>query len=182
MSVPIVVESTKVASERSSTTDLCESMISWASVSLMPGAAAMSSSPSTRTTGGSPVGSCSKKVTWLRLPRGVLRLDGFDEGLHCGRVELRSRATLELRHGAIDAEGRAVWPIGGHGVVGVADGDDPAGHRNLLATEALRIALAVPALVMEANDRGHGLQPGHAGQQLRAPHRVAPDERLLLIV
>ena len=54
----------------------------------------------------------------------------------------------------------------------VGDRDDAARDRDLLTGELVRIAAAVPALVMAADRGGDARPAGHAGQRLGAPARV----------
>src|SRR5207249_9551061 len=56
----------------------------------------------------------------------------------------------------------------------VGDGDDPRGKRDLLALLAVRVPLAVPALVVLARDPARGLEEARL-----AEHRLAIDAVLL---
>ena len=58
----------------------------------------------------------------------------------------------------LDWHGLAVGPIGGHRVEGVACGDDPGADRDLLAGQAVRVPVSVPALVVSADDDARLLQ------------------------
>src|SRR3954447_10002153 len=75
-------------------------------------------------------------------------LDVGQEHLHDLRVELRAAAALELAAGDVVGEGLAVGAVGGHRVVGVGDGDDPADHRDVVAHQPLRVTGAVPGLMV----------------------------------
>src|SRR5262245_25506381 len=76
-----------------------------------------------------------------------------EEGLDAFRVELRAGVRSEFGEGLIHGEGGAVRLIRGHGVEGVRDGNDAGQPGDLLAGQAVRVAGAVPALVMAADDR-----------------------------
>ena len=68
------------------------------------------------------------------------------------RIELTAGATLELGQRLIGGAGFPVGAIVGHRRVGVADGDDSRGKRNLVAVDAVGIAGSVPAFVRRADD------------------------------
>ena len=68
----------------------------------------------------------------------------------------------------------AVRAVGEHGVVGVGDGEHARDERDALAGEAVRVAGAVPALVVVAQDRGDARQSGALGE-LRARVRMSLD-------
>jgi len=59
------------------------------------------------------------------------------------------------RDGALDRHRLAVDAVFGHRVVGVAGQDDARAHGDLLAGDPVRIAPAVPTLVLVAHDPGH---------------------------
>src|SRR3954470_15967755 len=67
-------------------------------------------------------------------------------------VELLPRAVPQLVQRVPPWKGTAIRPVRDHCPVGVADRDDPAGQRDLLAAEAVRVATAVVALVVVADD------------------------------
>ena len=81
--------------------------------------------------------------------------------LHDGRnkrdelgVELGAGLALELVERLLDGSGGPVRPVVDDRVVGVDQADDPRPDRDPLAAQAVRIARAVPALVVVAHDRG----------------------------
>ena len=80
------------------------------------------------------------------------------------------------------AQRLAVGALRGHGVEGVADGDDPRSKRDLLAGQAVRVARAVPALVARADDRADRLQGGRGAEDALADDRVAAHELPLGVV
>src|SRR5437764_4942810 len=57
-----------------------------------------------------------------------------------------------------------------------APGQDPAGERDLLAAEATRLALSVPALGEEADDDRHRLEPWHVDEPVDDMGRRGPAE------
>ncbi len=98
---------------------------------------------------------------------------------HLG-VELRPGVAVQLREGGLQVERRAVGAALRHRPVGVADGDDPCRQRDPVASEAVRVAQPIRALVVKPHDEGHGLQTGDARDHLSAPLRVHLDEPQLL--
>src|SRR3954447_7542439 len=78
--------------------------------------------------------------------------------------------------------GGAVWAARGDGVEGVRDHDQAGAERDRLAGESVRVAAAVPALVVPAyrrRDTGEVLDPRDDG---RAGDRVDAHQRLLRLV
>src|SRR5271170_579377 len=65
---------------------------------------------------------------------------------------MRPCAPLELSASVRGRHRLAIGAGGRHRAVGVACGDDPRLDRDVLATEAVRIAATVPALVRGADD------------------------------
>ena len=57
-------------------------------------------------------------------------------------------------------------------MIGIAGEDDPAADRDRRACEAVWIALAVPALVLVADDASHGAQARDGAQDALADRRV----------
>ena len=66
-------------------------------------------------------------------------------------------------------------------MVGVAGEDDPAADRDLRAGEAVRIALAVPALVLVADDPRHVAQTRDRAQDALADRGVLAHDLPLAI-
>src|SRR5581483_11757619 len=74
-------------------------------------------------------------------------------------------------------------PGGGHDLVGVGDGQDPPAERDVLAGQALGIAVAVPALVVLADRAGPRPEPGvERLDDVGALLGVAPQRGPLLLV
>ena len=71
-----------------------------------------------------------------------------EEAAHYDGVEVAPGAPSQLLPGGSGAERSLVGAHGGHRLVGVGDGDDAAAVGDLLGSEPVRIAPAVPALVM----------------------------------
>src|SRR4051812_25194217 len=78
------------------------------------------------------------------------------------------------------AQPLAIRAIGRHGVVRVADEDDPSLERNVLARDAVRVAAAVPALVAMTDDRPPLQQAVDRSDDPLAERRVRLDQRTLL--
>src|SRR4029077_14117985 len=74
------------------------------------------------------------------------------------RVELAAGALAEPAHRLAMAETVAIGPIAGHRVIRVADEDDARLERDVLAGDAVGVALAVPALVAVTDDRPDDLE------------------------
>src|SRR3954469_3831967 len=105
------------------------------------------------------------------------RRELFGESAHDGRVELRVRALLELQERLLLGEPAAVRALGGHRVVRVGDADDASAERDLLAGQPVRIAGAVPALVVvqhPAGDRINAQALEHPVADLRMPFEHQP--------
>ena len=94
------------------------------------------------------------------------------------RVELAAALRLELMHGRLDRDAGAVRAIRRQRVEGVRDEDQPRTERDLRAREPVRIAGAVPALVVVEHVRVDRREC-EAADELVADHRVALDELLL---
>ena len=73
-------------------------------------------------------------------------------------IELRPGALEQAAARLLDRERLAVRPRRRHRVERIADEDDPGLERNLVAQQAVRVALAVEALVAGADDRTHVLE------------------------
>ena len=78
----------------------------------------------------------------------------------------------------MERQARTVWGVGGERVERIGHGDHAGEVRNALAGQPVRIPLAVPALVVAADDRYQRRQVGDVLQQGRSLHRV----RLHLLV
>jgi hypothetical protein len=106
--------------------------------------------------------------------------DAVEQRLDDARVELGARAAAQLGLGRRVAEPLAVRPVGDERVVRVAGQDDARGERDVLAGEPVRVAAAVPALVLVADRRGHVAQAGQRSQDPLADDRVLAHEHPLV--
>src|SRR5258707_15110741 len=90
------------------------------------------------------------------------------------RVEVLAGVGLDRREPTLGAPGLFVGPLGGQRVVDVRDGHDPRGERDVLALLLVRVAGAVPPLVVLPSHRTADRE------ELRvAEHRFAVDAVLL---
>src|SRR5207253_1844898 len=101
----------------------------------------------------------------VTLSDGMLRVSGglskqvldralaFDEGGDHLRIEVRGRAFQDLGLRVFESAGRAVGSIGSHGVQGIGHRQDPSAKWDLIGMQLIGIAVAVPALVMVADQR-----------------------------
>src|SRR3954447_23946587 len=118
--------------------------------------------------------------------RRTLNADGerrFDAGEERGddfRIELRARTPLDLRDRLLEAERGPVEAVGSHRVEGVSHEDDACAERNVLPGKTVRVAVAVPALVVVEDPVGdrvdaEALEQGVADRRMalgREPLRV----------
>ena len=74
------------------------------------------------------------------------------------RVELTARRSLDLRARALHRPRRLVRPVVRQGIEHVGHSDDPTDERDRLAGQPLRVAGAVPALVVRRRNHGRRLQ------------------------
>ncbi len=81
-------------------------------------------------------------------------LERVREGLDDRGIELGAAAGTELGDRGLGGRWRAVWAVARHGVERVADEHDPRGERDRVAGQAVRVAVAVDALVRRAYDAG----------------------------
>src|SRR4051794_23728973 len=111
-------------------------------------------------------------------PRNQVGLDGLAIGNaensgDGNGVELLPRAVPQLVQRVPPWKGTAIRPVRDHCAVGVADCDDSAGERDLVALQPIGVAAAVEALVVVADDVRDRLALGQVPQQLGAPLDVA---------
>ena len=92
-----------------------------------------------------------------------VRLERGDDS----RVELRARVAPELGERLLGARSVAVAPLGRDRVVRVGDEDDARAERDLLAREPVRVARAVPVLVVVLDPDVDGADV-HAVEERRA--------------
>src|SRR5512142_2383958 len=128
----------------------------------------------------SPSTSSISTAQRLRERGEPLLVDEPQERLDDARVELRGRGLAQAPAGLLAGEPPAVGPVGRHRVEGVADEDDPRLDRDLLASLAVRIAVAVPALVAGAHDGPDLREPVDRSQDPLAELRVLLDHEPLL--
>src|SRR4051812_47507004 len=95
------------------------------------------------------------------------------ERVRNGWVELRPAAARDLRAGIIDRHCAAVRTVARHRVERVRDCEDACPERDLFTSEPRRVALAVPALVVMANDLRDVLKERDSRDDPRAEFRVA---------
>src|SRR5262249_8085489 len=95
------------------------------------------------------------------------------------RIELRSGCLVQSAQRLLGKEPLAIWPVGRHRVVRVADEDDPRLDRDLVANEPVGIAVTVEPLVTVAHDRPHLFEPVDRGDDLLAELRVSLDDLAL---
>lgn len=74
------------------------------------------------------------------------------ENLDYPRIKVCSGVLPDVSKRPILCPGRPVRPFGGQRIVGVGDGKDPGGERDLLALQTPWIALPVPFLVVAVRD------------------------------
>src|SRR5665811_2344344 len=89
----------------------------------------------------------SIRGTWLR-EREPLPAEQLDAGLGHLRVVETAAVLLDLLERRVDAQGRAVGPVRGHGLDHVGHGEDARLEDDLVAGKAPRVAGAVEALVV----------------------------------
>jgi hypothetical protein len=99
-----------------------------------------------------------------------------DEGVDDAWVELGAGTAPELGERLVFGQRPPVGPEADHRVEGVAAEDDPCAGRDLLACQAVRVAVAVPALVAGADEEGDVAERSRAAENLCTDERVAGDE------
>src|SRR5438105_10018736 len=102
------------------------------------------------------------------------------EGAHDIGVELSARLANDRLGSLLQLQAAPVAPLGDHGVEGVDQGKDTNRQRNAITTQAVRIAFAVPALVVMEDAGEAGLQKGQALEHLVADPRMGPHVGALL--
>ena len=104
-----------------------------------------------------------------------------EEGGHHPRIERLAGLLLEQRQRRVVLHGPVVRPVGGEGVEVVDHREDARAERDLVALEPLRVALAVPALVVAQNERRHRVRERHRADDLGADLGVDADLLELLL-
>jgi hypothetical protein len=80
--------------------------------------------------------------------------DDYEQRFHAYRIELRACTFPELVERRLLRQRPAVRAFFEHGEKGVRNSDDSCDQRNLVRTEAMRIAGSVPTLMVGSNDLG----------------------------
>src|SRR6185295_13568386 len=109
----------------------------------------------------------------LRMPLALFPRDHCAEEVHELRIELSARPAPYFRKCQLLLTRRRGGMLLAHRVEGVADEDDPGPDRDVLAGQAVRVALPVPALVGGAN------QTGHRGERRGRAQNPLTDQRVL---
>src|SRR2546425_10172033 len=92
------------------------------------------------------------------------------------RVELCPGSSLDLGDRVLPASGAPIRPLARHRVERVRDREDASPERDLVGREVVGIALAVPALVVRADDAGSlSSQQGRFSDHLLAEDGVRLD-------
>lgn len=78
-------------------------------------------------------------------------VDNGEQRVYNLRVELGAGVSDHLGSGLLETDRLTIGPVGDHRVEGVAHQNDAAGKRDVVARNAVWVALAVPALVFVAN-------------------------------
>ena len=113
----------------------------------------------------------------LLLGRGLRQQPGqhVDEERDEHRIERAAGFLAKQADRAVGAERLVVRPLGRHRVVVVDDCQDARADRNRVARDPLRIAVAVPALVMAEDQRRDAEGERHRRDDFRADLRVDAD-------
>ena len=129
----------------------------------------------------------------VSIVHGAMRTSSTRRPAPCSARTASSASTTSGSNWRAGVRGAArrrasAWDIGSrygrcgdHRVVGVAGEDDPAADRDRRAGEAVRVAAAVPALVLVAHERGDRLELGRAAQDALADHGVLAHDRPLRV-
>src|SRR5205085_128718 len=113
------------------------------------------------------------------IGRGIVAEDLEQRLRHTG-IELASSAVAQFLKRFRRGHARAVRPIRGHRVPGVAREHDPAGERYLLARESIGITASIPALVLVTDGTGHLAQSGYRAENPLPDHGVLANQRALV--
>src|SRR5262245_42263467 len=101
-----------------------------------------------------------------------LKAAELDEHAGDDRVELRPRATVDLRERVADRQRRPVRPRRDHRVEVVGDGEHASLERNRSAAAPVRVAPPVPVLVVEENVRDREAEVRLLGEDAHTRVRV----------
>ena len=84
------------------------------------------------------------------------------------RIEPRARHFLHFRHRLSQRQGGPILAVRGQRVQTIHGSENSRADRNLFSAESLGISRAIPALVVRADNRRHGIGKRDALQNLRA--------------
>ena len=114
------------------------------------------------------------------LPRDIPTRDHCRKGVD--RVWIESRTTLadDVLNRPLGADPATVRPVAGDRDERVTDGDDATGQRNRLASKAVRVAVAVPSLMMGSDQRRRVGHRREGQQQFRTKLGMAVQQRPVL--
>ena len=96
----------------------------------------------------------------------------FEKQFDDFRVEVRARAAQQDRARLFARHAATIRAVFAHRVEAIDDGEDARRPRDRLAAQAVRVAEAVPALVMVADDGHDRVREIDAFEYLRADGRV----------
>ncbi len=105
---------------------------------------------------------------------------GADEGRDNRRIELRAGVLVDLGDDLRDVHALAIRPVGCHRLDSIGQSQDAGFQRDLLADQAIRIALAIVTLVVVANERGDIVERLEFSQQIRPNGDMVLDQVVLL--
>src|SRR5438128_7763841 len=96
----------------------------------------------------------------------------FDESADDLRIILGASARLNQRDGLVTRQALAVLPVFARGVEAIHYREDSRRQRNLFAAQAVRVARAIPTLVMMSHDGNDRIREADALQYLCADRGV----------
>ena len=97
----------------------------------------------------------------------VKKINDAAEGNYDLRIEMPAGFILDQRHGFLESHRGFVGACRDEGIKYIDDGEQPCSLRYLHPTQPIRIARAVEAFMVVANDRG-GVHPRIAGDNVEA--------------
>lgn len=121
------------------------------------------------------------RTSLLVQPVVLVRVDDQDHDVRVFRIELLAAGFRDFLAHDILWKDVAVAAFGGHGIVGVSDGDDARVDRNGIALDAVGIAGAVVALMMPARADLELWEFGDIVEDVVADDGVLLDDRVLFI-
>ena len=108
----------------------------------------------------------------VRLARRHDLMPRLDESIDDGRVVHRAAAFHQDGDGGFVGHAPAVGPVRRQCVVAVDDRENARTNRDGVAFDAVRIAAAIPVLVVVADDRHHRIREVDRGENLGADRGV----------